>query len=164
MTAIIVLAAPIAGKLSDLYGSRWLIGAGMTLLAIQLFYFSSLGADATFWTLLPGLAIGGLGMSLTMTPSAAAATRAVPVDKAGIGSAVLNACRQVGGSIGIALMGAIMAHEAGGRQTTEAFLDGFSRSLEVAGAIALVGAVVAIGLIRSHREPSRPGVPATEVG
>ncbi len=164
MTLIIILVAPIAGKVSDLYGSRWLIGAGMTLLSVQLFYFSTLGADATFWSLFPGLAIGGVGMSLTMTPSAAAATRAVPVDKSGVGSAVLNACRQVGGSIGIALMGAIVAHEAGGRRTTEAFLDGFSLSLQVAGAIALVGALVAIGLIRSHHEPSRPGVPVTELG
>jgi EmrB/QacA subfamily drug resistance transporter len=164
MTIIIILAAPIAGKVSDLYGSRWLIGVGMTLLAVQLFYFSTLGADATFWSLFPGLAIGGVGMSLTMTPSAAAATRAVPVDKSGVGSAVLNACRQVGGSIGIALMGAIVAHEAGGRRTPDAFLDGFSRSLEVAGGIALVGAIVAIGLIRSHHEPSRPGVPVTELG
>jgi MFS family permease len=164
MTLIIILVAPIAGKVSDLYGSRWLIGAGMTLLSVQLFYFSTLGADATFWSLFPGLAIGGIGMSLTMTPSAAAATRAVPVDKSGVGSAVLNACRQVGGSIGIALMGAIVAHEAGGRRTTEAFLDGFSLSLQVAGGIALVGALVAIGLIRSHHEPSRPGVPVTELG
>ena len=52
-------------------------------------------------------------MALTMTPSAAAATRAVPVDKAGVGAAVLNASCQTGGAIGIALDGAIMAHEAG---------------------------------------------------
>jgi EmrB/QacA subfamily drug resistance transporter len=164
MTILIILFAPLAGKASDQFGSRWLIASGMTLLAVQLFYLSRLGADATYWTLLPGLLIGGLGMSLTMTPSTAAATRAVPVAKAGVGAAVLNACRQVGGSIGIALMGAIVAHEAGGRRTTEAFLDGFSRSLEVAGSIALVGAVVAVALIRSHHEPEPRRVPAAEIG
>ena len=57
-------------------------------------------------------------MALTMTPSAAAATRAVPVDKAGVGSAVLNASRQVGGSFGIAIMGAIVA--ARGRRPDDA--------------------------------------------
>ena len=164
MTILIILFAPMAGKASDQFGSRWLIASGMTLLAVQLFYLSRLGADATYWALLPGLLIGGLGMSLTMTPSTAAATRAVPVAKAGVGAAVLNACRQVGGSIGIALMGAIVAHEAGGRRTTGAFLDGFSRSLEVAGSIALVGAVIAVSLIRSHHEPEPRRVPATEVG
>jgi MFS family permease len=164
MTILVILVAPAAGKASDQFGSRWLIASGMSLLAVQLFYFSQLGADATYWTLLPGLMIGGLGMSLTMTPSTAAATRAVPVAKAGVGAAVLNACRQVGGSIGIALMGAIVAHEAGGRRTTAAFLDGFSRSLEVAGGIALVGALVAVTLIRSHHEPEPRRVPAAEVG
>ena len=48
-------------------------------------------------------------MSLAMTPTTAAAMGSVPVDKAGVGSAVLNSMRQVGGSLGIALMGAIVA-------------------------------------------------------
>ena len=72
----------------------------MLLLAVQLAFFSQLSSDATFWRLLPGLVIGGFGMAMTMTPSSAAAMRAVPVEKAGVGSAVLNACRQVGGSTG----------------------------------------------------------------
>jgi EmrB/QacA subfamily drug resistance transporter len=163
MTILIILVAPIAGKTSDLVGSRWLMTAGMTLLAVQLLYFSQLSSDATFWTLLPAMLIGGVGMSLTMTPSAAAATRAVPVHKAGVGSAVLNAFRQVGGSIGIALMGAIMAHEAGGRVTVDAFMDGFERSLLVAAAIALLGAVVAAVLVRPHERGETQREPTLEV-
>jgi EmrB/QacA subfamily drug resistance transporter len=155
LTILIILVAPIAGRTSDRIGSRWLMTAGMTLLAVQLVYFSQLGTDADFWNLLPGMLIGGVGMSLTMTPSAAAATRAVPVEKAGVGSAVLNAFRQVGGSVGIALMGAIVAHEAGGRRTVEAFMDGFERSLLVAAAIALVGAGVAAVLVRPHEREER---------
>jgi EmrB/QacA subfamily drug resistance transporter len=150
MTLLIILVAPIAGKTSDKLGSRLMMTAGMTFVAVQLFYFSRLGHDATFWQLLPGLLLGGVGMALTMTPSTAAATRSVPVEKAGVGSAVLNAFRQVGGSVGIAVMGAIMAHEAGGRRTVEAFMDGFSRSLEVAAGIAIAGAIVAFVLVRPH--------------
>ena len=52
---------------------------GMVLLGVQLLYLSRLGADASFWNLLPGFVVGGLGMALAMTPTAAAATRAVPV-------------------------------------------------------------------------------------
>ncbi len=100
MTIMVILVAPIAGKASDRIGSRVLMTVGMSLLALQLFYFSRLGLDTTFWNLLPGFIIGGIGMSLTMTPSAAAAIRSVPVDKSGVGSAVLNAGRQVGGSVG----------------------------------------------------------------
>jgi predicted MFS family arabinose efflux permease len=148
MTILIILVAPVAGKLSDRHGSRWLISSGMVLLGVQLLYFSRLGADATFWNLLPAFVVGGFGMALTMTPTAAAATRAVPVEKSGVGSAVLNAMRQVGGSLGIALMGAIVAHSAGGRLGVDAFLDGFRNALTVAAVIAFAGAVVAFSLVR----------------
>ena len=160
MTIVIILTAPIAGKASDRFGSRWLMTTGMTLIAAQLFYFSQLGSDSTFWRLLPALLVGGLGMSLTMTPSTAAATRAVPVEKAGMGAAVLNAFRQVGGSLGIALMGAIMASRAGGVQTAEAFMRGFEPALVTAGVIACAGAIVAATLVRSHHEARKtaPGV------
>jgi sugar phosphate permease len=95
--------------------------------------------------------VGGVGMSLTMTPSAAAATRSVSVDKAGVGAAVLNASRQIGGSLGIALIGAIIALDAaGGEQTPEAFVDGLQTALLVAAGIAVVGAVVAFSLVRPH--------------
>jgi EmrB/QacA subfamily drug resistance transporter len=152
MTVLIILVSPLAGKASDRLGSRWLMTAGMTLVAAQLFYFSTLDVDSTFWTLLPALLVGGLGMAMTMTPSAAAAVRAVPVDKAGVGSAVLNSARQVGGSMGIALIGAIMAHEAAGRVSREAFMDGFSTALVVAALIAVAGAIVAAVLVRPHEE------------
>jgi EmrB/QacA subfamily drug resistance transporter len=150
MTILIILVAPIAGKTSDRVGSRGLMTVGMVLIAVQLVLFSRLGEDATFWNLLPALMLGGVGMALTMTPSAAAATRSVPVEKAGVGSAVLNSARQVGGTMGIAVIGAIMAAEAGGEQTVEAFMRGFEVSLLVAAGIAVAGAVVAFVLVRPH--------------
>jgi EmrB/QacA subfamily drug resistance transporter len=150
LTVIIILVAPIAGKASDRYGSRWLMTIGMVLLGVQLLYLSQLSADATFWNLLPGFVVGGIGMAMTMTPTAAAATRAVPVQKAGVGAAVLNASRQVGGSVGIALMGAIVAHEASGRPGIDGFMAGFERALFVASLIAFAGAIVAFALVRQE--------------
>ena len=150
MTILIILVAPIAGKTSDRIGSRGLMTAGMILIAVQLVMFSRLSVDASFWDLFPAFIIGGSGMALTMTPSAAAATRSVSVDKAGVGSAVLNSARQIGGTMGIALIGAIMAAEAGGEQTPEAFMRGFERALLVAAGIAVAGAIVAFTLVRPH--------------
>jgi EmrB/QacA subfamily drug resistance transporter len=152
MTVLIILIAPIAGKASDRFGSRWLMTIGMVLLGVQLLYLSQLGTDSDFWDLLPGFLVGGLGMAMTMTPTAAAATRAVPVHKSGVGSAVLNAMRQVGGSVGIALMGAIVAAEASGRPGIDGFMAGFERALVVAALIAFAGSIVAFALVRQETE------------
>jgi EmrB/QacA subfamily drug resistance transporter len=157
MTCLIIVLAPRAGKLSDQFGSRWLVGGGMTLLAIMLLYYSTLGANESFWVILPGLLIGGVGMGLTMTPTTAAAMSAVAVDKAGVGSAVLNSSRQVGGSLGIAVMGAIVASGAAGLHTPAAFLTGFHDALRVAALLAIAGAVVATAAIRKleHHQPAQ---------
>ncbi|HEV2712732.1 MAG TPA: DHA2 family efflux MFS transporter permease subunit [Gaiellaceae bacterium] len=166
MTVLIMLVAPIAGRSTDRFGSRWLITIGMILLAGQLLYFSRLGVEESYWTLFPAMVIGGFGMAMVMTPTAAAAVRALPVDKSGVGSAVLNAFRQVGGSIGIALMGAIMAHRVGDVQgpavfrDKQLFVDALSTTLTVAALIAVLGAVVAFVLVRAHDTgPATEGVP-----
>ena len=54
LTILIILLAPIAGRASDRIGSRWLMTGGMTLLSVQLVYFSQLGPHASYWSLLPG--------------------------------------------------------------------------------------------------------------
>jgi EmrB/QacA subfamily drug resistance transporter len=163
MTCLIILIAPRAGKLSDHYGSRWLVGGGMGLLAVMLLYYSTLGAHESFWAVLPGLLLGGFGMGLTMTPVTAAAMSAVAVDKAGVGSAVLNSSRQVGGSLGIAVMGAIVASGAAGLHTPEAFLTGFHDALRVAALLAAAGAVVATAAIRKvEHHPTEQQQPMVE--
>jgi EmrB/QacA subfamily drug resistance transporter len=169
MTILIILVAPVSGKLSDRVGSRWLMGAGMTLTAGSLVVFSRLGLDSGFWNMLPGLLMGGFGMAMTMTPMTAAAMSAVPVDKAGVGSGVLNTFRQVGGALGIAVMGAILTSQSTsalerGATPPEAFLDGFQTALSVAAVIAFCGALVAVATVRrvDHAEPVKAteGVPA----
>ncbi len=155
MTLLIIVVAPIAGRLADRAGSRWLMTTGMVLLALHLLLFARLDEASTFLAILPSLAIGGVGIALVMTPSSAAAMKAVAVDNAGVGAAVLNAFRQVGGAVGIALMGAIVAQQAGGRRTPEAFLDGLHTALVVAAAIAVMGAAVAATLVRDGRSTER---------
>ena len=167
MTVLIILIAPAAGRFSDRVGSRGLAGSGMFLLAISLFLFSRLGVHASFWGLLPGMLTGGTGMALTMTPTTAAAMASVRADKAGVGSAVLNSMRQVGGSLGIAVMGAIVASGTtsglnAGHTRTVAFTHGLHGALEVASLIALVGSLVAVATVRKarHPEPSPAAVVA----
>ena len=161
MTVLIILIAPWAGRYSDKIGARWLMGGGLLLLTGSLFLFSRMGVHADFWTLLPAMLLGGTGMALTMTPTTAAAMSAVSRDKAGVGSAVLNSMRQVGGSLGIALMGTIISSRTAsslklGHTKPEAFVHGLHGGLEVAAVIALAGAVVAVLTVRKvqHSDPA----------
>jgi EmrB/QacA subfamily drug resistance transporter len=154
MTILIILIAPIAGRSSDRIGSRALMTAGMLCLAASLAIFSRLGLDSTFWDIFPGLIVGGFGVALVMTPMTAAALGSVPVEKSGVGSGVLNTFRQVGGALGIAVMGAIVASYVdlnGGRPDPASFIDGFQTALTVSAGFALLGAVVAWATIRKHR-------------
>jgi EmrB/QacA subfamily drug resistance transporter len=160
MTVLIILIAPWAGRLSDRVGSRWLIGVGMFLVALSLVLFAQLDRGSDFWDILPGLLVGGVGMALTMTPTTAAAMGAVSVDKAGVGSAVLNSARQVGGSLGIAIMGAVVASQVHVPPLSPAFADqfvtGYHHALYTAAGIAFAGALIAVATVRKvvYREPA----------
>jgi EmrB/QacA subfamily drug resistance transporter len=169
MTLLIIIVAPLAGRASDRLGSRWLMTGGLTLVSASLLVFAQLQPDSTYWSLLPAMILGGIGMATTMTPMTAAALSAVPVDKAGVGSGMLNTFRQVGGSLGIAVMGAILASGsksalADGATQVEAFMNGLHHALYVAATIAFTGAVVAAVTIRSHarRRPQPAAAPAAE--
>jgi MFS family permease len=100
MTVMITLVAPIAGRISDSVGSRWLMGAGLSLVGVALVLFSRLDVHSSYRMILPALIVAGLGMSITMTPTAAAVMGSVPVDKAGVGSAVLNSFGRSAGRLG----------------------------------------------------------------
>jgi EmrB/QacA subfamily drug resistance transporter len=166
MTGLIILIAPAAGKVSDHVGPRWLMGAGMTLLTGSLLLFATLDASSSWWAILPGLLTGGVGMAITMAPTTAAAMGSVPVDKAGVGSAVINSMRQVGGSLGIAVMGALVATAVSVTPFNPAFpqqfVEGYHRALHLGAAITLVGAIIAVTTVRKvrHAEPSRAAEPA----
>jgi EmrB/QacA subfamily drug resistance transporter len=106
-TLMIVGVAPVAGRLSDRFGPRWLIAGGLVLVAGSLFTFSRIAVDSGYLDLLPGFMLLGIGVAMTMSPMTSAAMNAVPVQKAGIASGVLSMFRMVGGSLGIAVTGAI---------------------------------------------------------
>jgi EmrB/QacA subfamily drug resistance transporter len=162
MTLCIIFIAPVAGKLSDRVGARWLMSAGMALVGVSLVLFSLLDESSSFWNLVPGLLLGGTGLATAMTPTTAAAMSSVPVDKAGVGSGVLNSMRQVGGALGVAIMGAILGSYVTVAATSPdfpaQFVDGFQASLRVAAGIAFAGAIVAWVLVRSHAQ--RPALAA----
>jgi EmrB/QacA subfamily drug resistance transporter len=159
MTILIILIAPIAGRFSDQVGSRWLMGGGMALVGISLLLYQRVGLHSDFWTLLPAMILGGVGMASTMSPMTAAAMGSVPVDKAGVGSGVLNSFRQVGGSLGIALIGAIVASYIHNPPRSPAgaqdYVNGLHVGLAVSAAISFAAAIVAVVTVRTRPEVVR---------
>jgi predicted MFS family arabinose efflux permease len=163
-TVMIVIFAPIAGKLSDRVGSRWLIAGGMTTVAACCLLLSTVGLSSSFWNLLPAFILGGLGMSFVMTPMSAAVMGAAPVAKAGVASGVLNTFRQVGVALGIAITGAIVADRAasrGGLRNPDGFIYGLTFAMKVSAAICLGAAIAAAVLVRRYRHAE--DAPAVEV-
>ena len=163
MTVLIILIAPFAGKLSDRFGSRSFVFGGLVLVAFSLFLFSRQGVSSNFLNLLPAMVSGGAGMAVAMTPTIAAAMSAVRPDKAGVGSAVLNSMRQIGGSLGIALMGAIVtsglaAGLRAGEPRNVAFTGGLQDGLRVAAVIAAAGAVIGLLTVRRGGHGDHPSV------
>jgi len=165
MTILIILVAPLAGAMSDRLGSRWLMSGGMTLVAGSLVIFAQLDQSSGFWNILPGLLIGGVGMAMTMSPMTSATLSAVSVDKAGVASGVLNTFRQVGGSLGIAIGGAILASYVSvppqSPQFADEFVNGLHHSLYTSAGIAFAAALVAAVTIRKQHAPA-PAAEAVE--
>jgi EmrB/QacA subfamily drug resistance transporter len=152
MTLLIMFVAPNAGRLSDKLGPRAMMVPGVALVTASLVLFSRLDVNSTFWTLLPALVVGGFGMAMAMAPTTSAAMHAVPVDKAGVGSAVINTMRQIGGSVGLALIGAIVATQYNPTHPNpHDFVDGFHLGLRIAAGIAFLGVLVAAFGIRPEQ-------------
>jgi DHA2 family multidrug resistance protein-like MFS transporter len=168
MTVLIIFIAPLTGRLSDRVGPRWLMGTGMTLLTVSLLLFGLMDENSTFWDALAPLVIGGVGMATVMAPTTSAAMGSVPVDAAGVGSAVINTMRQFGGSLGIAIMGALVATQVSVNPANPdwpgQFVAGYHRALHVGAGILLVGAVVAVATVRRVRHPEAAGTAEPAVG
>jgi EmrB/QacA subfamily drug resistance transporter len=158
-TLMIVAVAPISGRLSDRYGPRWLIAGGLVLVAASLFSFSQLAVDSTYLDLLPGFMLLGIGIAMTMSPMTSAAMNAVPVQKAGVASGVLSMFRMVGGSLGIAVTGAIFQSlsssqlegagaQPGAAAKAEAFVYALGHAMTVSAFVVLIGVAVGAFAIR----------------
>jgi EmrB/QacA subfamily drug resistance transporter len=109
MTAVIIVAGPVAGRLSDRIGPRPLMTLGLLLNAVSLFWQGHLDVGTPYATLLGAFVLMGLGMGLIMSPMSTAAMNAVDPAKAGVASGVLSMSRMVGGTFGVAAMGALIA-------------------------------------------------------
>jgi EmrB/QacA subfamily drug resistance transporter len=111
-TLMIVLIAPLAGRLTDKIGPRPLLVSGLSLVTVALFLQTRIDVDTGYGLLLPAFILMGIGMALTMSPMSTAAMNAVAAQKAGVASGILSMSRMVGGTFGVAALGALFQHLA----------------------------------------------------
>jgi EmrB/QacA subfamily drug resistance transporter len=108
-TVVVMVTGPIAGRLADRVGSRPLMTAGLLLIAFAMFWMTGITADSGYGFLLVPFLAMGLGIGLVMSPMSTAAMNSVDQAKAGVASGILSMVRMVGGTFGVAVMGAVIA-------------------------------------------------------
>jgi EmrB/QacA subfamily drug resistance transporter len=194
-TLVIIVMGPLAGRLTDRVGSRVPMTVGLLVVTLALGIQSRLTVHTGYGLLLPGFILMGLGMGLVMSPMSTAAMNAVDRTKAGVASGVLSMSRMVGGTFGVAIMGALVTaigkskidqglpHLAAGTRSAianglgagvtpagnasahvtsvvrEAFVSALGTGLTIGAAVTLVGAVLAITLVKRVT----PQAPAADV-
>jgi len=172
------------------FGARAVCATGLVLIAAGLVVVSRIGTSSSYWLLLAGLIPLGIGMAAAMTPATAAITEGLPAAQQGVGSALNDLSREVGGALGIAVVGSIvtavyranlhltgipaaaagrargsfaLAIHAGGpvkAAAGPAFVDGIHTGLLYAAGAALFAAIIVTVLLPSGL---RRGHPVTEI-
>ncbi len=107
LAAGLILAAPRSDKLVRLIGTPRTVTVGIALVAAAFFGLSFVGMATPYWALALGFLGLGLGMGLAMAPSTTLIMDSIPSHKAGVGSAMNDTSREVGGAFGIAILGSI---------------------------------------------------------
>ena len=143
ITLIMFFLSSRFGALAGKYGPRLFMALGPILGAIGFLAMLWVDSSVSYWALLPGIVIFGVGLSITVAPLTSAILGAIDDAQAGIGSAINNAVARIAGLLAIAAIGPIIGAQLD--------LDGFYRAVMVTAGLLLVGGIVsAIGIVNAQ--------------
>jgi EmrB/QacA subfamily drug resistance transporter len=108
-TLVLIVMGPVAGRLADRVGPRVLMTTGLLFTTASLLWQSFLQVGSGYSFLFGAFVLMGLGMGLVMSPMSTAAMNAVDRTKAGVASGILSMSRMVGGTFGVAALGALVS-------------------------------------------------------
>jgi hypothetical protein len=159
--------SPRVPRLLERFGPRHVAPIGLLLMAGGFFILSTAGQGTTYWLLLTGLVPLGVGMALATTPATTAIVSSLPQAKQGVASAVNDLAREVGGALGIAVLGsALTGRYQSGVADATAHLpaqlaghaeDALPAALAIADRLGPQGATLASSAQGRLRRRSRPG-------
>jgi len=138
----VVAGSFVAIKLAHRVGAKVLLVVGGLLTAAGFAWFGLISADGTFTADILGPSIvASIGFGLCLGPVVSTATVGVATHEAGAASGLLNSSRQIGASLGLAVLGTAAQHRTGLSNTAEALTAGYARGMAI-GAVLLVAAVI----------------------
>jgi MFS transporter, DHA2 family, methylenomycin A resistance protein len=146
--ALVSAGSFISGRIMARTGPRIPMMSGLALGGVGMLGLVAAGAHTAYLVLVLPLMAAGLGMSLTMPAATAAVMGSAPADRAGLASGVVNTARQVGGALGVALLGTLVSHRAG-------FTAGMHTAMLIAGAAFLSGCTLSVLFVERGRRPDR---------
>jgi EmrB/QacA subfamily drug resistance transporter len=166
MTGAIIVASTFAGRLATRLGPGRVLAVGMAVIGVGMLLFTRISPTGSYVgdVLVPGV-ITTTGIGLAFVPTTIAAMAGVERSDAGLASGLVNTSRQVGGSLGLAILATLatqhtqdLAH--GGPIGASALTGGFHRAFLVGALFALAGAATAAALLVGVRHPRQPAAPA----
>lgn len=127
---------PAVNALARRMGPRMPMTAGLTLMAAGMALYAAVGPQADVWLLELSFLLAGAGLALTTAPAVSLAMSAVPVQRSGLASGVVNLARLLGITVGVAVLGSALAAIGG--------VDGARTAVAIGGVVQLIGASVAL--------------------
>ena len=155
MPITIAACTQAATRLTSRYGAGPVLAAGMASIAAGMLLFARVPADGGYVADVLGPALlCSAGIGFSFVPVTIAATNGVARTEAGLASGLVNTSRQMGGSLGLALLATVATQRtagvAGDVSRIEALTEGFQRAFAVGAAIALTGALVSAFMLTSR--------------
>ena len=109
MALLMMALAPVAPRFVEMIGTKLVVGAGLVVVAIGLAFVATVPVADGYIHLLVGFLFVAAGMALTMAPATESIMGSLPRAKAGVGSAMNDTTRQMGGALGVAILGSVFA-------------------------------------------------------
>ncbi len=109
MSPIMIVVAPLTPRMVARFGANKTVSVGMTLVAVGFAFFSRLDLHTSYWFILIAVFFLVSGIAMSMSPMTASIMSAVPPRRAGAGSAMNDATRELGAALGIAVLGSFAA-------------------------------------------------------